>query len=622
MIFSDHLSVASETVGAITGALNQSGWLDQEVLAAGQLRQGKAPSMMNMITGTALVEVVRPRRSRQLPRHFVLAVTADRIVAFKAFAGGGSTDGEGPYVLRIKPGACGSWPRAGARLVDLPDGPQSLQATLELDGRERLPVSRPNLNGDPDTDELFDLLSGGVRSTRQLSARDQRSREDSEDLRRAQTVGTGDPAALAADAARGRPDIELSEWAKRRELSFRGVTPQGGHLSITCPWSTDLLFNVVRGRWPAGNHGVLCHEVRLYRRDEVGVLRGGEVLGSGGGVGRFMRDAIVPLAVGDNVYYEKVPYTTAGSRVPHLGTVTGVHVARRAERYTHADSGGVWQERPLDDLGLADHWIAAIRKNSDQQAAERLLRGPIRDVLADQQGLGFEIRIEYGQLIVSRQDFVTRDADLDAFVELVDSLATAVRELGTAGTASHSLDRRLPAPEWLTSARDKPSRKITSWPIAARLDTVVRIADERGLEIEDASAFHRAFPALNIPGQAFGVLRGRLPGTDLIGRLVCCAERPMTIPDQVLKLLHDPGGRVGSDVVVVSVDPAAAPTPPEGELDQDLRLVVSDGVLTAWRTRQSWQADGPALDRLAGDVAAAIRRRGIAVIPERRGVGL
>jgi hypothetical protein len=47
-------------------------------------------------------------------------------------------------------------------------------------------------------------------------------------------------------------------------------------------------------------------------------------------------------------------------------------------------------------------------------------------------------------------------------------------------------------------------------------------------------------------------------------------------------------------------------------MDGDIRVAVADGVLTAWRTRKSWQADGEALDRLAVDVAAIVSRRGLA----------
>jgi hypothetical protein len=72
----DGISVESWKAGAIKRALNESGWLGDEVIAAGQLRQGKAPSLVAMVTGWALVELLRPRRSKSLPRQFVLASTA------------------------------------------------------------------------------------------------------------------------------------------------------------------------------------------------------------------------------------------------------------------------------------------------------------------------------------------------------------------------------------------------------------------------------------------------------------------------------------------------------------------------------------------------------------------
>jgi hypothetical protein len=40
--------------------------------------------MAAMVTGLALVEVLRPRRSKLLPRQFVLAAPGERLVAFKA----------------------------------------------------------------------------------------------------------------------------------------------------------------------------------------------------------------------------------------------------------------------------------------------------------------------------------------------------------------------------------------------------------------------------------------------------------------------------------------------------------------------------------------------------------
>ena len=69
------LTVQFGESGTIIRGLNQSGWLTDDVLAAGTLRQGKPPSLLTAVTGLALIELAR-RRSKSLPRGFVLAATA------------------------------------------------------------------------------------------------------------------------------------------------------------------------------------------------------------------------------------------------------------------------------------------------------------------------------------------------------------------------------------------------------------------------------------------------------------------------------------------------------------------------------------------------------------------
>jgi hypothetical protein len=149
-VMSDRLYVPeTNTPGAIKRALNDSGWLEQEVIAAGEVRQGKEPTVMGMLTGAALVEVLR-RRSKTLPRHFVLAVTRDRVIAFGVI-GTGDDFGD-VYELWIRPEAAGSWPRSSVRLLDV----AATAGTLEVDGSEGLPVYRGAR--DPSTEELFAVL--------------------------------------------------------------------------------------------------------------------------------------------------------------------------------------------------------------------------------------------------------------------------------------------------------------------------------------------------------------------------------------------------------------------------------------------------------------------------------
>jgi len=57
--------------------------LGEEVVAVAALSQGKPPSMLSMVTGAALIKLVSPRPSKELPKRFILAVTPDRVVALK-----------------------------------------------------------------------------------------------------------------------------------------------------------------------------------------------------------------------------------------------------------------------------------------------------------------------------------------------------------------------------------------------------------------------------------------------------------------------------------------------------------------------------------------------------------
>jgi hypothetical protein len=113
----------THAAGALPAAFNHSGRLAEPVLAAGQLRQGRTPSMLAMATGWALVGLVRGRTSKALPRHFVLAVTATEVVAYKATGGG--SEGE-PYAVSVREAVAGRWPREQVAM----DG----GATLVVDG--------------------------------------------------------------------------------------------------------------------------------------------------------------------------------------------------------------------------------------------------------------------------------------------------------------------------------------------------------------------------------------------------------------------------------------------------------------------------------------------------------
>jgi len=144
------VTVLTSTPGAIKFALVDSGRAPDPVLAAGELRQGAATSTAGAITG-----LMRPRPSKLLPRHFVIAATPDEVLFFRAT--GGATEGGGAYALRIAKDVVARFPREEVRITDLSDGDQSKGGTLHV-GAEAIPVVRALLNGEQNTDELLAVL--------------------------------------------------------------------------------------------------------------------------------------------------------------------------------------------------------------------------------------------------------------------------------------------------------------------------------------------------------------------------------------------------------------------------------------------------------------------------------
>jgi hypothetical protein len=129
--------------------------LGTEVLVAGELRQGETPDRDSVASLGTLFEIFRPRRSKVVPRRFVLAVTADRVAAIKSISMGSAKNDN--YRVYLRGGEQGSWPRDMVSL-EAPEGAKAWGGTLHLGG-EAVPVFRPQLSGDPETDELFRLLT-------------------------------------------------------------------------------------------------------------------------------------------------------------------------------------------------------------------------------------------------------------------------------------------------------------------------------------------------------------------------------------------------------------------------------------------------------------------------------
>ena len=122
------------------------------MVAAGLVTQGKTQSLFRMMTGLALLEVLRPRRSKSLPKEFTLAVTSDRIIAF-AMNHWKEGDGDTVRVVKIMRG---SWARGHVRVIDPSTGRVQNGGTLNLAGEEQFAFT---WGGDDSTNELVELLS-------------------------------------------------------------------------------------------------------------------------------------------------------------------------------------------------------------------------------------------------------------------------------------------------------------------------------------------------------------------------------------------------------------------------------------------------------------------------------
>jgi hypothetical protein len=130
--------------------------IGEQVLAAGELRQGKELSVASMITGTAVISLLKPRQFKPLPKQFLLAVTPSRVVVFKGIGVGDEFGDEYGVIVRSEEQA--SWPREDVWIEGSPDVRMPDGGTLVIDG-ERIPIIRLNVRGDRETDELIEELS-------------------------------------------------------------------------------------------------------------------------------------------------------------------------------------------------------------------------------------------------------------------------------------------------------------------------------------------------------------------------------------------------------------------------------------------------------------------------------
>lgn len=253
-----------------------------------------------------------------------------------------------------------------------------------------------------------------------------------------------------------------------------------------------------------------------------------------------------------------LPSTAVGVRIPEATTL-GPATIRTADRFPFIGNP------KLDDAGLPGFRIAGDERPEDLRLALGAAARPLASVGAPYVAM----RFDRGLLGVRRNGFVADPGQLDLLVAVALQIAAALVALATPTLAPQPFVAPLPPPAPATWPFGIPV------PQPHELDALRRVAGELGMVPEDPIAFHRAHPACPVPGRAFGVVHGTLPGSSAVGRLGVFDQGRHT------------GGTYRSAVMVPAR--AGAATPLGGTLHQpsDLYVEVADGVAYAWPRRRA-----------------------------------
>ena len=376
------------------------------------------------------------------------------------------------------------------------------------------------------------------------------------------------------DAKRGYPDFDLRDHASWRGMEFMDhATPAGFRAALPC--QDELQSNLLRGSLPGGEYGILAHEGLEVGWTVNGSDWGGTFYGiritAGGGERLRVRDALKPLIPGWGVFGRgaeplpaRVPCSVAGVRVPETA---GTHPYMRIDTRRSSPPFSFTNRTKLDDLIGEDGWSLWSEPKPERETVERLVAEPVTELLRahSEDGL-FQVVVWFGTLVVRRNGFL-RPEDLDELGRAAGLMATRLREVCRPLAEPRPFDAQLP-PLLSSEARDLPAG---FYPGEAWRKWALETADRYGLAIENPVAYHRAFPAVPVPGTAYLVLRGEVPHVGQ-GRLVIHRERDAF---RAAVLLAAPLG--------------AEPTPPGGVhlREHGARLEIAGGLLGVWSTT-SW----------------------------------
>ena len=342
-----------------------------------------------------------------------------------------------------------------------------------------------------------------------------------------------------ADARRRHPDVDLSGYAAARGLDVLGSRNAAGFFAAL-PLDEQLQFNVLRGTLPGGEQGILFHHVLPV---PVSVDGSGEGL-----IGCVYRPPGGRLRMRDLL----------GGLIPFADLVVDVvaDIRRPAEV---AD--------PLASCVGVPSTVAAVLvpevalETFTMDTRDRSLSQTAREALRHLKSRPYaKVEVKYGTLVVRVNGYLRDEAELDGLAQVTCALARELRAAGELVAGPRPFDRRLPPPDEHLSA-----------PWGEPLDAY---ASQHGLAPEDPAAYHRAFPALAVPGRAFAVLRGEL-AAGVTGRVAWHTEKSIATNND------------GRNAVLLPAPPGAEPTPRAGIrlAGEPLNYWIGDGILAVWELR-------------------------------------
>jgi hypothetical protein len=386
---------------------------------------------------------------------------------------------------------------------------------------------------------------------------------------------------------------DLRDYAASRGLDHRGTMMQPGYEAVMLG-RDEHERNVVRGTLPGGEHGVLFHEWATFDLD-------------GAGYPTTLPDPEVASTLGDRLdaldtwldfdptglvgrWKSRPPvraaFTTAAVLVPEA---TAPVERLRVDRSVSFPPYDFVHRGPLDALGFIG-WHAQAEPQLDDELFRRFADDGVRRLLESwaNDPCATHMVFWHGTLAVRRFGFEGEPSRLDAIAAAASGLAARLRDAALAASTPQPFATPLPPP-----AADAGY----VWePAVAALAARLRLVREEPLEL------HRALPSLPLPGQAFAVLRGALPGIDGTARLVLATGRPAE------------GWNIGRNAVLVPVRSGLPPTAVEGVVERGAKLrwhVAGDyAAFHAYRTGGA--ADVGDVDGLIERAATVARERGLA----------